>query len=50
MESSTATTEQAIPPPRLRDTYNQEVLPKLMEKFGYTTPMRVSRLEKITLN
>ena len=50
MESSTATTEQAIPPPRLRDTYNQEVLPKLMEKFGYTTPMRAPRLEKITLN
>jgi large subunit ribosomal protein L5 len=50
MESSTATTEQAIPPPRLRDTYNQEVLPKLTEKFGYTTPMMAPRLQKITLN
>lgn len=50
MEAATSTTEQAVPPPRLRDTYNDEVLPKLMEKFGYTTPMRAPRLQKITLN
>lgn len=49
MEAAT-TTQQAVPPPRLRDTYNDEVLPKLMEKFGYSTPMRAPRLEKITLN
>jgi large subunit ribosomal protein L5 len=49
MEAAT-TTEQAAPPPRLRQTYREEVLPKLMEKFGYTTPMRAPRLEKITLN
>jgi len=49
MEAAT-TTEQAVPPPRLRDTYREEVLPKLIEKFGYTTPMRAPRLEKITLN
>ena len=49
MEAAT-TTEQAVPPPRLRDTYREEVLPKLIEKFGYSTPMRAPRLEKITLN
>ena len=49
MEAAT-TTEQAVPPPRLRDTYRDEVLPKLIEKFGYTSPMRAPRLEKITLN
>ena len=49
MEAAT-TTQQAVPPPRLRDTYNDEVLPKLMEKFGYSTPMRAPRLQKITLN
>ncbi len=49
MEAATST-EQVIPPPRLRDTYNDEVLPALVEKFGYSTPMRAPRLEKITLN
>lgn len=49
MEAAT-TTQQAVPPPRLRDTYINEVLPKLMETFGYSTPMRAPRLQKITLN
>jgi large subunit ribosomal protein L5 len=49
MEAAT-TTEQAVPPPRLRDTYREDVLPMLMEKFGYSSPMRAPRLEKITLN
>jgi len=49
MEAAT-TTEQAVPPPRLRETYREEILPQLVEKFGYTTPMRAPRLEKITLN
>jgi large subunit ribosomal protein L5 len=49
MEAAT-TTQQAVPPPRLRETYNNEVLPKLIEKFGYSTPMRAPRLQKITLN
>jgi len=50
MEAATATSQQAAPPPRLRDTYQQEVLPKLIEKFGYTSPMQAPRLTKITLN
>lgn len=47
---ATATPAQAAPPPRLRERYEQEVLPALTEKFGYTSPMEVPRLEKITLN
>lgn len=49
MEAATST-EQAIPPPRLRERYNDEVLPDLVKQFGYSTPMRAPRLEKITLN
>ena len=35
---------------RLEKFYKEEVVPKLMEKFGYTNPMQVPRLTKITLN
>ena len=35
---------------RLEQFYKEEVVPKLMERFGYTNPMQVPRLEKITLN
>ena len=51
MEASTvAPTSQAAPPPRLRDKYEQEILPELTRKFGYSTPMDAPRLLKITLN
>lgn len=43
-------TSQAAPPPRLRERYEQDVLPALTKKFGYTTPMEAPRLLKITLN
>jgi large subunit ribosomal protein L5 len=48
-----ATTEQqkqTAPPPRLRELYENEVKPALTERFGYSTPMAVPTLEKITLN
>ena len=35
---------------RLETFYKDEVVPKLMEKFGYTNPMQVPRLTKVTLN
>ena len=35
---------------RLDKFYKDEVVPKLTEQFGYTNPMQVPRLEKITLN
>jgi large subunit ribosomal protein L5 len=50
MEAAVATTSQAAPPPRLRDKYEQEILPELTRKFGYSTPMDAPRLQKITLN
>lgn len=43
-------TSQAAPPSRLRERYEQEVLPALTGKFGYSTPMEAPRLIKITLN
>ena len=43
-------TQQAAPPPRLRERYEQEILPELTKKFGYTTPMQAPRLIKISLN
>jgi len=50
MEAATEQQKQAAPPPRLRETYEQELKPQLIERFGYTTPMRAPTLEKITLN
>ena len=35
---------------RLQDHFNEQVVPQLMEKFGYSTVMQVPRIEKITLN
>ncbi len=47
---ATATQTQPAPPPRLRDRYNEEVLPALVKRFRYTTPMQAPTLTKITLN
>ena len=41
--------EQKIPP-RLRDKYRAEVIPTLLKQFGYTNPMQVPRLVKISIN
>lgn len=35
---------------RLEKIYREEVVPKLMQRFGYRNPMQVPRLVKITLN
>ncbi len=37
-------------PARLKTTYREEILPRLVEKFGYTTPMQAPKITKITLN
>ena len=50
MEATATAQAQAAPPPRLRERYEQEVLPALTRKFGYSTPMQAPRVEKITLN
>ncbi|MBN1639627.1 MAG: 50S ribosomal protein L5 [Anaerolineae bacterium] len=36
--------------PRLKEQYRDQVVPTMMEEFGYDNPMRVPRLEKIVLN
>ncbi len=35
---------------RLETFYKEKVMPKLTERFGYTNPMQVPRISKITLN
>jgi large subunit ribosomal protein L5 len=35
---------------RLQDHYKEQVIPSLIEKFGYKSVMQVPRIEKITLN
>ena len=35
---------------RLEKFYKEEVVPKLMKQFGYTNPMEVPKLTKITIN
>jgi large subunit ribosomal protein L5 len=54
MEAATPTTEeaqsQAAPPPRLRERYEGEVKPALIERFGYSTPMKAPRITKVTVN
>lgn len=36
--------------PRLLEFYRKEVVPKLKEKFSYTSVMQVPHIEKITIN
>jgi len=36
--------------PRLKQKWQNEVVPSMMKEFGYTTPMAVPKLVKITLN
>jgi large subunit ribosomal protein L5 len=35
---------------RLKQIYTDKITPDLMKQFGYTSPMQVPRLSKITLN
>jgi large subunit ribosomal protein L5 len=50
MEATVEQQKQAAPPPRLRELYENEVKPALIGRFGYSSPMAVPTLEKITLN
>jgi large subunit ribosomal protein L5 len=36
--------------PRLKEQYREQVVPAMMEEFGYDNPMRVPRLVKIVVN
>ena len=35
---------------RIKDRYNEEIRPKLVERFGYTSVMQAPKVEKIVLN
>ena len=35
---------------RLKDAYNETIRPRLIEKFGYSSPMQAPKLVKITVN
>lgn len=35
---------------RLKERYQKEVIPKMMEKFGYKNPMAVPKIEKVSIN
>ena len=35
---------------RLRDRYRQEVVPAMMQRFGYSNPMQVPRVTKVVIN
>ena len=36
--------------PRMKAKYDDHIVKAMTEKFGYTNPLQVPRLEKITLN
>ena len=36
--------------PRLKERYQQEIVPALTERFGYANPMQVPKVAKVTLN
>lgn len=35
---------------RLKDLYTQEIVPKMIEKFGYKNVMQVPKIEKVVVN
>src|SRR3954468_21951718 len=50
MEATVTEVQRTAPPPRLREIYQSDVTPKLTQRFGYSNPMQVPRLVKVTLN
>ena len=43
-------TDTATHIPRLKERYEREVKPALIEEFGYSSPMQAPSITKITLN
>jgi len=39
-----------LTPPRLREFYRSECVPRMMQEFRYKSPMQVPRLEKVVIN
>jgi large subunit ribosomal protein L5 len=49
-EGETQSGSVAIPKPRLKKRYWEEIVPRLREEFKYKSVMQVPRLEKIVIN
>ncbi len=49
-KSQAASEPEAHVVPRLKERYQNDVVPKLMEQFGFKSPMRAPRIEKIVVN
>ncbi len=45
-----ASANATVVPPRLKERYEQEIRPRLQQRFSYSSVMQVPRIEKITLN
>jgi large subunit ribosomal protein L5 len=45
-----AATAALMPPPRLLDRYNKEIVPALGQKLGRTNRLSLPKLTKIVLN
>ena len=39
-----------LPPPTMKTQYREQIVPEMMREFGYSSPMQVPRLTKISLN
>jgi large subunit ribosomal protein L5 len=50
MSDTVETSQAAADAPRLKTYYDEQVVPRLMERFQYGNRMAVPRLEKIVLN
>ncbi len=49
-EESQDATPVKIPAPRLKKHYAETVKPKLIQQFGYSSPMQAPKLDKIVIN
>jgi len=49
-KETTQVSEAEVVPPRLLRRYREEVVPAMMERFGYANPLAAPRLEKIVVN
>ena len=43
-------TSKQAPTPTLLNMYRQDIMPKMIEEFGYKSPMQVTKLQKVVFN
>ena len=49
-QTPSSSSASGAPRARLQALYREKIAPELIEKFGYSSPMQVPRITKITLN